>query len=631
MKTILVTGAAGFIGSHLCDRLLFEGHKVIGIDNMMTGSLENLQQAKKNPNFHFEIHDVREPLNVYSDVIFNLACPASPIHYQKSPIDTFTTSVMGVHQLIKATQNRKCTIIHTSTSEVYGDPQVHPQVESYWGNVNPIGPRSCYDSKTEILTDVGWVYLKDIITTKQCKIATRTSIGNVEFHNPLEIIHDRYVGSMYHLSNNKMDVMITPNHNICIADRFGKNEKIVAVNSVTDWYHSKIPVSANFESDDVEYFKLPLVEGCRVIHSDLKMDDWLEFLGWYLSEGSVYYPDYTVLISQTKKDNREIISSCLKRLGFKFFVEKAQFRICNKQLYNFLLPLGKSGDKYIPRQFFTVSKRQLNILLKAMVLGDGTNNTKGTGFRYYSKSERLANDFQELALRCGFASTKSKPSQGRSVYSVNVRNYKYTSGIRPNVINYDGYVHCVNVPNHVVCVRRNGKSIWCGNCYDEGKRGAETLLNDARRVHGMDTRIVRLFNVYGPRMSFDDGRVVSNFIIQKLRNEPITVCGTGTQTRSFCYVSDLIDALMKVLELPSLDGPINLGNPKEYTILEMVQKLEQVLGKSELKFIDLPIDDPKMRQPDISRARELLNWEPTVSLEDGLLMTAHDFQNRLRS
>lgn len=308
MKTVLVTGAAGFIGSHLCDRLLSEGYNVIGIDNMMTGSLENLQQAKKNSNFHFEIHDVREPLNVYCDVIFNLACPASPVHYQKSPIDTFTTSVMGVYQLIKATQNRKCTIIHTSTSEVYGDPLVHPQVESYWGNVNPIGSRSSYD---------------------------------------------------------------------------------------------------------------------------------------------------------------------------------------------------------------------------------------------------------------------------------------------------------------------------------EGKRAAETLLNDARRVLGMDTRIVRLFNVYGPRMSFDDGRVVSNFIIQKLRNEPITIYGTGKQTRSFCYVSDLIDALMKVLDLPSLEGPINLGNPEEYTILEMLQKLENFLGKAILKFVDLPDDDPKKRKPDISRARSLLNWEPKVSLEAGLLLTTLDFKNRL--
>ena len=145
VKTVLVTGAAGFIGSHLCDRLLGDGFEVIGIDNMITGSLDNLQQAKKNPRFHFEVHDVREPFYIYTDVIFNLACPASPAHYQKNPIDTFTTSVIGVHQLIKNTQHRKCTIIHTSTSEVYGDPDIHPQHEGYWGNVNPVGPRGVYD------------------------------------------------------------------------------------------------------------------------------------------------------------------------------------------------------------------------------------------------------------------------------------------------------------------------------------------------------------------------------------------------------------------------------------------------------------------------------------------------------
>lgn len=310
MKTILVTGAAGLIGSHLCDRLLAEGYEVIGTDNLFTGSLENLRTSMKSSRFHFELHDVREPLYVYPDAIFNLACPASPVHYQKSPLDTFTTSVIGVHQLIKGTWNRRCPIIHTSTSEVYGDPSVHPQHEGYWGNVNPIGPRSCYD---------------------------------------------------------------------------------------------------------------------------------------------------------------------------------------------------------------------------------------------------------------------------------------------------------------------------------EGKRGAETLLSDARRVHGMDTRIVRLFNVYGPRMAFDDGRIVSNFITQILQNKPITVYGTGQQTRSFCYVSDIIDGLMSVLRLPSLDGPINLGNPTEYTVLDFANELNRVLDTNvPIEFKDLPIDDPKQRRPDISRARAILNWEPKVVLEDGMRMTAREFQDRLK-
>jgi UDP-glucuronate decarboxylase len=308
VKTVLVTGAAGFIGSHLCDRLLSDGFEVIGIDNMITGSLDNLQQAKKNPRFHFEIHDVREPFSIYTDVIFNLACPASPAHYQKNPIDTFTASVMGVHQLIKNNQHRKCTIIHTSTSEVYGDPDIHPQHEEYWGNVNPIGIRSCYD---------------------------------------------------------------------------------------------------------------------------------------------------------------------------------------------------------------------------------------------------------------------------------------------------------------------------------EGKRGAETLLNDARRMYRMDTRIVRLFNVYGPRMSFNDGRVVSNFITQMLRNEPITIYGSGEQTRSFCFISDIIDALMRVLLLDHLDGPLNLGNPSEFSILEIAELLKQITGsKSEFKFLTLPEDDPKKRKPDISRARELLNWNPTITVNQGLQITADDFTKR---
>ena len=308
-RTALVTGAAGFVGSHLVDRLLAEGYEVVGLDSLMTGDLTNLSSAMRDPHFHFQLGDVREPMHAYAELIFNLACPASPVHYQRDPYATFTTSVLGAQRLIEMARGRSCTIVHASTSEVYGDPTVHPQPETYWGNVNPIGPRACYD---------------------------------------------------------------------------------------------------------------------------------------------------------------------------------------------------------------------------------------------------------------------------------------------------------------------------------EGKRGAETLLVDARRAWNVDTRIVRIFNTYGPRMAFSDGRVVSNFTIQALRGEPLTLFGDGAQTRSFCFVDDLVEGLCRVARLPELDGPMNLGNPSEFTVRELAELVLEVTGStSALEFRPLPADDPKQRQPDITKARRLIEFDPKVALREGLERLTVDFRDRL--
>jgi UDP-glucuronate decarboxylase len=308
-RTALVTGAAGFLGSHLVDRLLAEGFEVVGIDNLMTGDLGNLADAGRDPHFHFQMGDVREPLHVYAEIVFNLACPASPLHYQSDPYATLTSSVLGALRLVEMARGRRCVIVHTSTSEVYGDPTVHPQPESYWGNVNPIGERACYD---------------------------------------------------------------------------------------------------------------------------------------------------------------------------------------------------------------------------------------------------------------------------------------------------------------------------------EGKRCAETLFTDAKRRWGVDARIARVFNTYGPRMAFDDGRVVSNFIAQALRGQPLTLFGEGTQTRSFCYVDDLVDGLVAMIRPAAIDGPVNLGNPGEFTIAELAQEIAaQVGGALAIRKAPLPADDPKQRKPDISRACELFGFHPKISLKEGLAKTIDDFRSRL--
>ena len=307
---ILVTGGAGFLGSHLCDSLLEDGHEVIAVDNMYTGSKSNISHNLTNPKFEFIRHDVTHPLFVEVDGIFNLACPASPVHYQRFPVQTIKTSVMGAVNMLGLAKRTQSRILQASTSEVYGDPKESPQNETYWGNVNPIGIRSCYD---------------------------------------------------------------------------------------------------------------------------------------------------------------------------------------------------------------------------------------------------------------------------------------------------------------------------------EGKRAAESLFFDYNRQHGVAIKVARIFNTYGPRMAFNDGRVVSNFIVQALRNEPITIYGDGSQTRSFCFVDDLIRGLKALFfSGPETLGPINLGNPNEFTMLQLAEKvIEQTGSSSNIVFRELPSDDPKNRRPDIGKATRDLDWTPTIQVDEGLSRTIKEFRIRL--
>ena len=306
---ILITGGAGFLGSHLCERLLNEGNEVICLDNYFTGRKRNIAHLLSNPYFELVRHDVTEPFRFEVDRIYNLACPASPPHYQHNPIKTTKTSVLGAIHTLGLAKRIGARAFQASTSEVYGDPEVHPQPESYKGSVNPIGIRACYD---------------------------------------------------------------------------------------------------------------------------------------------------------------------------------------------------------------------------------------------------------------------------------------------------------------------------------EGKRCAETLFFDYHRQNGVDIRVVRIFNTYGPRMLPDDGRVVSNFIVQALKGEDLTIYGDGTQTRSFCYVDDLIDGFIRLMEKDGITGPVNIGNPGEFTMLELAELvLKKIGGKSKLTFLPLPGDDPKQRRPDITLARTELGWEPKVSLGDGLVPTIAYFRNLL--
>jgi UDP-glucuronate decarboxylase len=303
---ILITGGAGFLGSHLCDRLIAQGHDILCLDNFFTGRKKNIEHLLGDSRFELIRHDVIDPFKFEVDRIYNLACPASPPHYQYNPIKTTKTSVMGAINCLGLAKRVKARVFQASTSEVYGDPTVHPQPESYWGNVNPIGRRSCYD---------------------------------------------------------------------------------------------------------------------------------------------------------------------------------------------------------------------------------------------------------------------------------------------------------------------------------EGKRCAETLFFDYHRENGVDIRVVRIFNTYGPRMNPDDGRVVSNFIVQSLRGEDLTVYGDGSQTRSFCFVDDLIEGFLRLMEQDKTVGPVNIGNPGEFTMLELAELiLRKVGGRSKIVHQDLPADDPRQRQPDITLAKKYLDWQPTVALEEGIERTIDYFR-----
>jgi UDP-glucuronate decarboxylase len=310
-KRILVTGGAGFLGSHLCERLVNDGAEVICLDNFYTGQKSKIMHLMCDPNFTVLEHDITNPVYLQVDEIYNLACPASPVHYQYDPVHTMKTSVLGSINVLGLTKRLGARLVHASTSEVYGDPQVHPQTEGYWGHVNP------------------------------------------------------------------------------------------------------------------------------------------------------------------------------------------------------------------------------------------------TGFRA---------------------------------------------------------------------------------CYDEGKRSAETLCFDYRRRHNVEVKVVRIFNTYGPQMDPNDGRVISNFIVQALRNEPITVYGDGSQSRAFCYVDDLIEGFMRMMSKEGFYGPVNLGNPIEFTIQELAEKIIAITGsKSRLVAKPLPADDPRQRKPDISLAQQQLDWTPRVHLEEGLVKTIHYFDRLLGS
>lgn len=649
MKTVLITGGAGFIGSHLCDLLIDKGFRVVCVDNLITGDKKNISYLNASKNFKFINYDISKHIAIDEplDYVLHFASPASPADYQKIPIQTLKAGSLGTHNTLGLALAKKAKYVLASTSEVYGDPLVNPQPESYWGNVNPIGVRGCFSSDTQILTIRGWKAFGSL--SKGDYVATLNPNNfNLEYKKPNEIIQYKYNGKMHLFRNSKIDLFVTPNHKMYVKKKHKTDYQLIEAQMQIFWGGAQSKTDCKWSGKELKNFYLPKLENNRIKNVEsIPMDVWLEFFGYYISEGCTYirkrrqavkgreyYNDsYNILIAQDKRNkvNCDKIRDCLKKLPFNFFhSDDHQFRIASMQLGKYLRKFGKASEKYIPEEFKDLSSRQLKILFGALMLGDG--NKKMT--KYYTKSSRLSDDIQEIALKIGLTGKISKP-KNREVYCVNVR-YNGRSPLRkdflspqypePKVLDYSGTVHCVNVDNHIIYVRRDGKAVWCGNCYDEAKRFAEALVMAYHRIHKVDTRVVRIFNTYGPMMRKDDGRVVPNFINQALANKPITVYGEGNQTRSFCYITDMINGIYKLM-ISNINNPVNLGNPDEHTIKEFANLIKNLTGsKSEIVFKKLPADDPHMRCPDISKAKKELGWEPKVELREGLQKTIEWFK-----
>jgi UDP-glucuronate decarboxylase len=646
----VITGGAGFIGSHLVERFLAEGHEVIVVDNLITGSLSNLEHLRSHSDFSFIRHDISHPLEIDGpiDNVLHFASPASPVDYLKFPIQTLKVGSLGTHNTLGLAKLKDARFLLASTSEVYGDPEMHPQREEYWGNVNPVGVRGCFSADTEILTGDGWKLFSEL--TPADEVLTLGPFGLMQYHRPTEIIQQRYIGDLIRFSNSKVDLLVTPNHKMYVRPSGEDAFRLIEAYQGITWQKAEMLKSGKWQGEERAAFHLPLVANAKSPQqASIPMDVWLEFFGYFLSEGSTYgqvrqqvvkgkrYQSiaYTVLISQSRKqpEKRAKIRECLRRLGYKFHEENAQFRILSKQLYSYLRQFGKAREKFVPRELLQLTPRQLRILFDALMLGDGSAD----GRKFYSSSRAMLGAVQEILLKLGMAGTVQCKDHKRGTYAVFVVTDQKKDFLTPlfprrQVEWYDGCVWCVNVPNHVVYVRRQGKALWCGNCYDESKRFGEAITMAYHREHGVNTHLVRIFNTYGPKMRLDDGRVLPNFVGQALRGEPLSVYGDGSQTRSFCFVSDLVEGIYRLL-WTDFHEPVNLGNPDEVTILEFAKEIIALTGtKSSIAYKPLPADDPKVRKPDISRAQKLLNnWTPQVNRHDGLARTVEYFKRRVQA
>lgn len=755
---ILVTGGAGFIGSHLIDRLMEQGHEVLCLDNFYTGHKRNILKWFDNPYFELIRHDITEPIRLEVDRVYHLACPASPIHYQFNPVKTIKTNVLGTLYMLGLAKRVKARFLLASTSEVYGDPDVHPQTEDYRGNVNCIGIRSCYDEGKRVAETLAFEYHREhnvdirvarifnsltgdqkVIyyqgdrlhyeTFAECydrigKDITDVFVPCFDEHSrtvikPISAIWKHKVCKPgYRLKTTwGKEIKITEDHSLFTRDDrgnpqavFGKDLKvgnevavpthlafidrplepfylsdklsdlegvsIVSDNVVSyiEQFGEKIREYLHFRGVNPrqfystikkyetanriplklwQYLGLPLSKKDRIVprYSVRAIDNWIDnindllwFLGFYLAEGCLIYneKDRQLLFSSNVKYLEKLVKIARNLFGIQAEIrfDKAEKRapsvhirskiIVDLVVNSFGFGKNLSPEKDIPNWIVQLPKEQLVHFLQGFWEGDGNHDAKTTGslLIFNSSSQKIIEKLVLVLAKFGILGSVSEfyttPKKG------DAKQYK---SYRITVQGLDEYlpINLVNV-KQTLQAKTTGDIAWAkikeieefaidDYVYDFSVPDYENFIGG--------TYCLFAHNTYGPRMLENDGRVVSNFVAQALRGNPLTVYGDGSQTRSFCYVSDLVEGLIRLME-GDFVGPVNLGNPGEYTILELAQIIQNMINpEAELVFKPLPEDDPKQRQPDITRAKTYLGWEPTVPLKEGLEKMIADFRERL--
>jgi UDP-glucuronate decarboxylase len=687
-KKVLITGGNGFIGKNIIKNLLQDSNvEIVVFDNFISSNKEDFEKFKKKYDtenkvmlYEYDITDLEKMMfvkyNFPFDEIYHLASLASPPFYKKFPLETLDVGYTGTKNVLEIaryqssrgdgyTQNRNVRVLFSSTSEVYGDPEISPQHEDYKGNVNSFGIRACYSDDTEILTENGYKLFSELNYSD--KVATLNSENELEYNIPDEIIKEEYVGEMYHFKNWNIDLNVTPNHKMYVKRRDYNTFELLPADSKFSWDRAVLKKTCGYVGKEQEWFYFP--ENLKGLKNQktpfvdkIKMDLWLEFMGYYLSEGSTRISKqkkkspngkiyecgiFKVQISQSetvKPLNFEKIKKCLDKMPFNYNISRAgnsYFVISNKQLAHYLIQFGKSKDKFIPTDLLSLSKRQLNIILDALILGDGTRKHNSNIKTYFSSSYKLMSNIQDILLKIGTFGNilkekrKDEDKKENKMYYMTInsrseRDYTYS---KPIINNYNGYVYCVNVKNHVIFVRRNGKGVFCGNCYDESKRVAEALCYTYINSFGLDIKIARIFNTYGEAMMINDGRIVTESIRRLLNGTTLKIYGDGNQTRSICHVSNTVNMLVKLMA-SDCNIPVNIGNDEELTINRIVDTIEEVYQenfdkecKLKREYIPLTQDDPLKRQPCLKRNKEILGEQRYISIKEGILKTINYFVN----